>query len=163
MNLFQINSAIENFEFKVDEETGEVLNLDELDNLEMQKNEKIENIALFIKNLKANEQALDNEYKAMYSRKKATVRKRQYLEQYLAKTLLGTKFETPKCKVSFRKSTQVCIEDEEKFISKYRDTNLVKETVTTKPVKKEILNALKNDALSVEYASLKEEKNIQIK
>ena len=53
MNLFDVNSDIENFEFKCDEETGEILNLDELDNLKMQKDEKIENIALYIKNLKA--------------------------------------------------------------------------------------------------------------
>lgn len=165
MNLFEINSAIENFYFQVDEDTGEILNIDELDSLEMLKDEKIENIALFIKNLKAQENALDSEYKAMYARKKATVNKRQSLEKYLAKALDGNKFETPKCRVSFRKSTQVVIEDENKFIQWEKSVNpqLIKEQVTVKPVKKEILNALKNDGLSVEYASLREEKNIRIK
>lgn len=165
MNLFEINSAIENFDFQVDEETGEILNIDELDNLEMLKDEKVENIALFIKNLKAQENALDSEYKAMYARKKATVNKRQNLEKYLAKALDGKKFETSKCRVSFRRSTQVVIEDEDKFIqwAKTFNPRLIKEQVTVKPVKKEILNALKSDGLSVEYASLKEERNMQIK
>ena len=97
MNLFDVNSAIENFEFKVDEETGEILNLDELDNLKMKKDEKIENIALYIKNLKAQEKALDEEQRVMYARKKATTNKRQRLEGYLSRFMKGNKFESSKC------------------------------------------------------------------
>lgn len=165
MNLFDVNSAIENFEFKVDEETGEILNLDELDNLKMQKDEKTENIALYIKNLKAQEKALDEEQKAMYARKKATTNKRQRLEGYLSRFLKGNKFESSKCKISFRNSTQVIIDDEDKFINwaKIYNPQLIEEKVEVKPVKKEILNAINNENLVVEYAHLERERNINIK
>ena len=66
MNLYEINSQIENFEFKIDEETGEVLNMNELNELKMSKDEKIENIALWIKNLKSDEKALDDEIKTLF-------------------------------------------------------------------------------------------------
>lgn len=165
MNLFQINSKIENFEFEIDEETGEILNMNELDQLEMDKSDKIENIALYIKNLKADEEALDNEYRAMYSRKKAVTKKRQSLEDYL-KNNVDKKFETPKCVISFRKSTQVDIpkETEQDFIdwARKHHPNFINETTTVKPVKKEIMKALKDGEIML-GASLREERNIQIK
>lgn len=162
MNLFEINSAIENFEFKVDEETGEILNISDLDNLELEKNTKIENIALFIKNLKANEKALDDEYKAMYARKKATVNKRQSLEKYLAKALDCNKFETPKCKLSFRKSTQVDVDEDFINWALKNRPELVKTDIVQKPIKKDIMKALKDNE-ELEHCSLRYENNLQIK
>lgn len=52
MKLYEIDKAIEDFEFQIDDATGEILNIDELDNLELNKHDKVENIALFIKNIK---------------------------------------------------------------------------------------------------------------
>ena len=162
MNLFEINSAIENFDFQVDEETGEILNISDLDNLELEKNTKIENIALFIKNLKANEKALDDEYKAMYARKKATVNKRQSLEKYLAKALDCNKFETPKCKLSFRKSTQVDVDEDFINWALKNRPELVKTDIVQKPIKKDIMKALKDNE-ELEHCSLRYENNLQIK
>lgn len=162
MNLFEINSAIENFDFQVDEETGEILNISDLDNLELEKNTKIENIALFIKNLKANEKALDDEYKAMYARKKATVNKRQSLEKYLAKALDFNKFETPKCKLSFRKSTQVDVDEDFINWALKNRPELVKTDIVQKPIKKDIMKALKDNE-ELEHCSLRYENNLQIK
>ena len=48
--LYEINQDILDC---IDLETGEVFDLDKLQNLQMEKNEKIENIALLIKNLKS--------------------------------------------------------------------------------------------------------------
>ena len=58
MTLFELNDALRNFNLEIDEETGEILNAAELDALEMQRDEKIENIALWIKNLKAEAEAV---------------------------------------------------------------------------------------------------------
>jgi len=163
MNLYEINSQIENFEFKIDEETGEVINLDELDNLKLAKDKKIENIVLYIKNLKADEKALDDEIKALQARKKAKTNKATYLSMYLESTLGGAKFETPKCKVSYRKSTSVDIEDG--FIEYARIAglgNLYRENVEYKPDKKTILKELK-EGKNIPYCSLKEKQIIQIK
>ena len=35
MNIYQINQEIENFKFEIDEETGEILNLMQLDELNL--------------------------------------------------------------------------------------------------------------------------------
>ena len=50
MNLFEIENEIMNC---WDQETGEILDSDRLDQLEMERDTKIENIALYIKNLTA--------------------------------------------------------------------------------------------------------------
>ncbi len=163
MNLFEINQQIENFEFQVDEETGEITNINDLDQLKLGKDEKIENIALFIKNLKADEKALDDEYKQMYARKKAVVKKRQSLEQYLAANVTE-KYESPKCKVSFRKSKQVSIDDEASFKNwaVKNAPNMVNIETVVKPKKKDIMDAIK-DGQEVVGCHLVENRNIQIK
>lgn len=38
--LFEIDKAIEGFEFDIDESTGEILNYDQLDNLKMAREQK---------------------------------------------------------------------------------------------------------------------------
>ena len=161
MNLYQINSLIENFEFKYDEDTGVVLNMDELDQLNISKNEKIENITLFIKNLKADVKAIDDEIKALESRKKAKNNKIDNLSSYLLMALNGAKFETSKCKISFRKSTQVVIDDEIGFIDMFGKTEMVKEEVK-KTINKKAVKTYLNDHASI-FAHLETKENIQIK
>ena len=55
--LYEIMQEIEGFEFEVDGETGEILNADALDLLEIERDTKIENICLWIKNLRADARA----------------------------------------------------------------------------------------------------------
>lgn len=164
MNLYQINEQIENFDFIYDEETGEVMNMGMLDELNIAKEEKIENIALFIKNLNSDTEALDSEIKALQERKKQKQSKAKNLQNYLESALDGNKFETPKCLISFRKSTSVDVE-EEKFIE-FAKTNhledLYKVEVKEKANKTNIKKYIKENGV-VPYARLVENKNIQIK
>ena len=60
-NLYELTAQLENFELEVDEETGEITNLDELDALQLERDEKIENIALWVKNLTADAAAIKAE------------------------------------------------------------------------------------------------------
>ena len=46
MTLFEIDKAILDFEFDIDEETGEILNANALDELHMARDAKIEGIGL---------------------------------------------------------------------------------------------------------------------
>ena len=66
----QIESIVEKFAGAFDEVTGEIIDEElytnsqkELDNLEITQNEKIENIACYIKNLHSDVFALENEIK----------------------------------------------------------------------------------------------------
>ena len=109
MTLFEINKAILDFQFEVDEETGELLNAQALDDLQMARDEKIENVGLWIKNLNAEAVAVKAEKDAMAHRQKMLEKKAESLKGYLAYALKGEKFSTPKIAMSFRKSESVDI------------------------------------------------------
>lgn len=115
MNLYEINAdLVAAFEAAVDQETGEVLNEDALDEfygLQMAWDEKIENIACYIKNLKADAAALKAEKDALAARQKVAERKAERLSRYLSLALNGNKYESPRAKITWRKSESVEIAD----------------------------------------------------
>lgn len=135
MNLYQIDREILSC---VDPETGEILDFERLDALQMDKRQKIENVACWVKNLKADESAFQAEKNALADREKSTRAKRERLERYLADILQGEKFSTAKCAVSFRRSESVKVEDENSVPKAY-----LRETVTTAPDKVAIKAAIK--------------------
>ena len=70
MNVYEINQQIEDFvKANTDEETGELLNFDEFLNLQMERNAKIENTALYYKNLVSDAKALKGEIDTLLARK----------------------------------------------------------------------------------------------
>lgn len=103
-NLYEIDRAILEC---VDFETGEVIDPDRLDTLHMERNQKIENVALWIKNLESDAKAYAYEKIAFQQRERASLAKAEKLRAWLAEALRGEKFSTPKCAVSFRKSTRL--------------------------------------------------------
>ena len=154
MKLYQINEAIMNC---LDMETGEVINCEALEALMMQRDEKLENIALWIKNLTADAAAYKAEKESFAEREKAALTKAESLKNYLTYALDGQKFTTAKCAVSFRKSEKIEITDEAVLPKDY-----VTETVTIKPDKTAIKKAIKSGQ-EVSGAQLIENLNISIK
>ena len=112
MTLYEINSELLNL---VDEETGEVLDYEKFMELNMAREEKIENIGLWIKDLKAEALALKAEKEALARRQKTAENKAESLTRYLQMMLDGEKFKTPKLSVSYRTSKAVEVDNE--FIS----------------------------------------------
>lgn len=72
MNLYEINSQILDC---IDQETGEVMDIDRLEELNMAKAEKVDNIACWVKNLEADVAAFEAQEKAFADRKAAAKRK----------------------------------------------------------------------------------------
>ena len=107
-SLYQIDQAILEC---LDAETGEIIDAEKLDALFMEKNQKIENIALWIKNLQADALAYKAETDAFAARQKAAENKVESLKAWLVSALGGQKFSTTKCAVSFRKSEAVQVDD----------------------------------------------------
>lgn len=110
----------------IDPETGEIIDevteyIDEeaLEDLLMERRDKIEGIALWYKNLLADEKALKAEKKAFAVRQKSVSNKIESLKKYLSAALAGEKFETTRVKISYRKSDQVAYDDIDKVPSKY--------------------------------------------
>ena len=164
LNIYQIDNAIANFEFEVDEETGELLNAGDLDALQMAREEKLESVALWIKELDAEAAAIKAEKQSLDERMKAKEKQRDSLKKYLDNALRGEKFETARCKVSYRKSQSVEITDEAAFggwATKYAP-QLIRETIKREPDKAAIKKELK-DGVEIAGVKLVESQNLSVK
>lgn len=158
MNLYEIDHAILNC---VDMETGEIINVDALNTLEMERDEKIENIALWIKNLLSDAEQIKAEKDALEEREKSARNKAENLKKYLSGYLNGSKFSTPKVVILFRKSESVDISDINKIMS-LNDADSYLKYAEPKPDKTAIKDAIKNGK-KIPGCSLVEKQNIQIK
>ena len=154
MNLYDIDRAIMEC---IDAETGEVVDIDKLSALTMERDTKVENIALWIKNLLAEADALDAEKKAFEERAKAAKAKAESLKRYLTDALAGQKFKTTRVQVTFRASQSVNITDEAALPQEY-----VRVKTETAPDKTAIKEALKA-GIAVTGAELVDTLNPQIK
>lgn len=118
MTLFEIDAAILTaIAHGTDPETGEINNLDELMSLQMERDQKIENIACLVKNLKADVKAMKEEAQTLTDRRRVAENKVARLEAVLDEALDGQKFSTPRCVVSFRSSKAVEVDDEDTLIN----------------------------------------------
>jgi len=105
MNLYEINESITAL---IDPETGEVADIEAFEQLTMERETKLENMALWIKNLESDAEAIKAEEKALAERRKSAESKAESLKGYLASMLGdGQRLETPRVKLSWRKSSAV--------------------------------------------------------
>lgn len=103
-SLYEIDQRILSL---IDEETGEITDFEQLDKLQLERNIKIENIALWIKNLKSEEESYKAEKQNFEDRQRQAKQRRESLERYLSNALNGEKFITSRVECSFRKSQRV--------------------------------------------------------
>jgi len=153
MNLYEIDSAILGC---VDVETGEIFDVDKFEELSMTRDAKVENICLWIKNLKAEAEALKAEKDAFAQRQKAAESRMESLKRYITGYLEGTPFESARVKVSFRKSESLEISE---------DANIPDEYLKFKAPdvdKVELKKAVKA-GLQLDGVAIVENQNIQIK
>lgn len=155
--LYEIDKDIENFEWDIDPDTGEILNPDALDDLQMERDAKIEGVGLKIKNLTAELDAVKREKANFDSRAKSLEREIEGYKNFLGYALQGQKFSTPKVAVSFRKSESVLVKDEYLVPDKYCEFTMVR-----KPNKTNLKKALK-DGEEIMGVELVEKNNINIK
>lgn len=152
MNLYEIDSAILEC---VDVETGEIFNEDKFEELNLTRDKRIESICLWIKNLKAEVEALKVEKDAFDKRKKAAENRMESLKRYISNYLDGTSFESAKVKVSFKKSESLEVYD----ISNIPDEYL---KIKAEVDKAELKKAIKAGQ-SFEGVAIVTNNNIQIK
>ena len=110
MTLYEINKELEAvYESAFDAETGEMDMAAEqaLNDLQMARDEKIENIALMIKNLQADADAIKAEAQKQAKRAKICENKANWLKAYLFSVLNGEKYKSAKCEITYRKSKNV--------------------------------------------------------
>jgi len=149
----------------VDMETGEILDTERLNTLQMERDKKLEGVALWVKDLSAEAAAVKEEADKLTARKRALDNKITAIKSWLLIALDGEKLKTPRCNVYQTHSQRVSVADEEKLISflktleeperflKFREPELRKD---------EIKKALKED-FEIPGAALETTESVVIK
>ena len=149
----------------VDIETGEILDSEKLDALQMERDRKLEGVALWVKDLNYEAQMVKEEYDKLSARKKALDNKITALKTWLLYALRGEKLKTPRCNVYQTHSQKLTVENEgalirflqtlekpERFL-RFKDPELRKD---------DIKKALK-DGYEIPGAALEETESVVIK
>lgn len=118
MKLFDIDDAILAC---VDMETGEIIDADRLAALEMEREAKIDGIAMWAKENTAMASAIGEEIKKLQARKKACENRANSLKEFLKFYLEGKKHKSAKVSISYTHSKSVAVDD----ISKVPETWLI--------------------------------------
>ena len=160
MTLYELTEAMRFFDLEIDEETGEILNADELDQLQMDFDQKLKNCVYWYKNQKAEAEALKAEKMKLAKRQQTAERKVEWMKTYIAGCLgEGVKFapeDDVTVRIGWRKSKTVECEniyDVPDDYLRYKMPELDKKKVT---------DALKAGE-AVPGCELVEKQNIQIK
>lgn len=163
MKLYEVSQEIANCVRLSDSEavditTGEVINIDYLEQLEMEKDKKIENIIKFYKNCLADAKAYKEEYQRLQKLSKTAENKAEQLKAYLGFCLNGEKFrsEDGLHQVSFRRSESVDVIDVKALPENYLR---YKDPEPDKTAIKEVLKS----GVAVPGAVLVEKQNVSIK
>lgn len=141
----------------VDMETGEIVDIDRLKALEMERDAKIEGVILWRKDMLAEAEAIKNEVKKLQDRIRPLENKAEQLKAYINYALEGQKFKTERCAVSYRKTTSVVIDDPTKIPPKYLKD--IKEDWISKSAIKEALE----EGMTIDGAHQEEKQSIIIK
>ena len=149
----------------VDMETGEILDSEKLDALQMERDRKLEGVALWVKDLNYEAQMVKEEYDKLSARKKALDNKITALKTWLLYALRGEKLKSPRCNVYQTHSQKLTVENEgalirflqtlekpERFL-RFKDPELRKD---------DIKKALK-DGYEIPGAALEETESVVIK
>lgn len=116
MTLREIDQAILGL---FDPETGDLLDEDgiEFELLQMEREDKIKNTALYFRQLAGETKVLADEIAGLQKKKKVTENKMRWLKYLLNEALQGQKFHHPLVDVTYRKSTYLDITNENAVIA----------------------------------------------
>lgn len=161
MSLYHIDQALENL---VDHETGEVLDFDAFEELQMARDAKIEGIVCWTKNLAAEAKAIREEEKELAERRRALEAKRDKLLGYVDRALDGAPFQTARCSVTYRKSTAVEITDMNAVVQWCMDNGYDGKVAYAAPtVNKSDITALLKAGTAIDGAELVTRTNMGVK
>lgn len=114
MKLYEINHEIEMILESIDDELTDE-QFQALTDLEMKREEKIENTALYIKQLRAETEMLENERKRLQKKEQASKNRVKRLEEYLNDMLGGQKYKSPLNNIYYGTTKGINIIDKSKI------------------------------------------------
>lgn len=161
MTIYEIDARMAGL---IDPETGELLDYEAFASLQMEREAKIENMALWYKDLTAEAKAIREEEKSLAERRKSAENKAERLKGYLDEALAGESYKSAKVAVSYRRSKAVEISDESAVIGELESSGRNDCIYYTAPrVNKVALAHLLKDGGTVPGAELVERNNIQVR
>lgn len=144
----------------VNEDAGEVIDIEQIEQLQMTFESKVENIGRWIKNLISDAEAIKVEEKKLASRRKALENKASSLKQYLEICMNGKVFSSPTVQITWRNSTSVDVNLDE--LMKYDDCDSYLKYTEPTPDKMAIKNAIKGGK-EIPGCVMVSKENMQIK
>ena len=149
----------------VDLETGEILDTEKLDALQMERERKLEGVALWIKDMKAEAAAVKEEADKLTARRKALENKMEGLKAWLLMALDGEKLNTPRCKVYQTHNQRVVIDDEKALIDMFLSSPSGEKFLRMKDpeIDKTALKDSMKQGYEFEFAHLEETESVVIK
>lgn len=107
-SLYTIDAAIAAC---VDPETGEIIDVEQLTALQLEREQKIENVALWYKNLLSDAEQYAAEEAAFKKKKQAAQAQAERLKEYLRDALGGDKYKSTRVSISYRSAPRVIVDD----------------------------------------------------
>ena len=150
----------------VDQETGEILDTEKLDALQMEREEKLEGVALWVKDLKAEADAVKAEADKLTARKKALDNKIESIKTWLMMALGGEKLKTPRCNVYQTNNTKLNIIDEQSVVNWIQTHSREPEQYlkfTLPEIRKDAVKAAIKDGAEIPGACLEQTESVVIK
>ena len=149
----------------VDQETGEIFDPEQLDALVMEREQKLEGVALWIKDLKAEAEAVKAEADKLNARKKAIDNKVENLKTWLMYALGGEKLKTVRCNVYQTHSQKLSVPDEPGLISFLQTLNEPEKFLRFKEpeLKKDDIKKALKDGYEIPGAALEETEGLVIR
>lgn len=164
MTFYEYDHRIaEAFENAIDPETGEII--DEaawkyLEELQLEREAKLEGVACWYKELQAEAAAIKAEEENLKKRRQSAENKATSIKKFLEYLLNGQKFKSPKVALSWRKSETVELKPDMDPATLPLAFQSIK--VTVSPDKAKLKEALKAGAV-IEGVELVEHQNLQVK
>ena len=113
-SLYEIDQAILDC---CDMETGEIIDPEKLTALQMERDQKLEGVALWVKDLTYEAKMVKEEADKLTARKKALDNKIASLKAWLLWALDGEKLKTPRCNVYQTHNTKLNVIDEQSVVN----------------------------------------------
>lgn len=155
MTIYEIDEQILGC---LDLETGEVIDLDKLNALEMERKQKIGNVACWIKDLQAEAKAIAKEEAKLKKRKEAAQKKAESLKEWLRFVLNGEKFKDARISIYYKPTKVLNIPED--YDLRLLPSNLVK--ITKEPRKAEIKKAME-EGQTFEGITIEEKESVVVR
>ena len=149
----------------IDDETGEILDVEKLDSLQMEREAKLEGVALWVKDLSYEAQMIKEEADKLTARKKSLDNKITGLKNWLLYALAGEKLKTPRCNVYQTHSQKVVIDDEKALIDMFMSSSFGEKFLRMKDpeIDKNALKDSMKQGYEYEFAHLETTESVVIK